>query len=69
MAFIWKSLDSFRRLFQQAEKSDNCLLVAAIDFGTTYSGWGFSFNHDFQTDPTHISTMNWSDGKTISQKG
>jgi len=23
-------------------------LVAAIDFGTTYSGYAFSFKHDFQ---------------------
>ncbi|WAQ99507.1 hypothetical protein MAR_023880 [Mya arenaria] len=30
------------------------LLVAAIDFGTTYSGWAFSFRHDFEADPTKI---------------
>ena len=24
------------------------VLVAAIDFGTTYSGYAFSFKHDYQ---------------------
>lgn len=29
-------------------------MVAAIDFGTTYSGYAFSFRHDFKTDPLKI---------------
>lgn len=32
------------------------LVVAAIDFGTTYSGYAFSFKHDYEKDPTKIST-------------
>ncbi|KAK3600523.1 hypothetical protein CHS0354_028723 [Potamilus streckersoni] len=33
-------------------------LVAAIDFGTTYSGYAFSFGHEFQADPLRISCTN-----------
>lgn len=32
------------------------VLVAAIDFGTTYSGYAFSFRHDYEKDPSKIST-------------
>ncbi|KAJ8297926.1 hypothetical protein KUTeg_024457 [Tegillarca granosa] len=32
------------------------VLVAAIDFGTTYSGYAFSFRHDYERDPSKIST-------------
>ena len=45
------------------------LLVAAIDFGTTYSGWAFSFKHEFERDPTKISAKNWTGGQLVSQKG
>ena len=39
------------------------MLVAAIDFGTTYSGYAFSFKHDYQNDPCKISTnQNWVAG-------
>lgn len=31
------------------------LFVAAIDFGTTYSGYAFSFRHDFEKDPSKIN--------------
>ncbi|KAL3878543.1 hypothetical protein ACJMK2_030883 [Sinanodonta woodiana] len=39
-----------------------CLLVAAIDFGTTYSGYGFSFRNDYEKDPCKISTNVWNAG-------
>ncbi|XP_045215508.2 heat shock 70 kDa protein 12B-like [Mercenaria mercenaria] len=42
--------------------TSNRLLVAAIDFGTTYSGWAFSFKHEFDRDPTKATTKNWSPG-------
>lgn len=39
------------------------LLVAAIDFGTTYSGYAFSLKHDYQADPAKISVnQNWVAG-------
>lgn len=44
-------------------------LVAAIDFGTTYSGWAFSFKHDFDKDPTAVSMKTWVGGNLVSQKG
>lgn len=40
---------------------DNYLIVAAIDFGTTYSGYAFSTRHDFQRDPTNASLKQWVD--------
>ncbi|XP_048762075.1 heat shock 70 kDa protein 12A-like isoform X2 [Ostrea edulis] len=36
------------------------LLIAAIDFGSTYSGYAFSFKDDFQINPLKIYTNNWS---------
>lgn len=38
------------------------LQVAAIDFGTTYSGYAFSFRSDFLEDPLKIITNNWKTG-------
>ncbi|KAH3842748.1 hypothetical protein DPMN_116252 [Dreissena polymorpha] len=32
----------------------NMIMVAAIDFGTTYSGYAFSLKSDYDTDPTKI---------------
>lgn len=44
------------------DKKDK-LLIAAIDFGTTFSGYAFSFKHDYKTDPLKISTnQNWVAG-------
>ncbi|XP_053376188.1 heat shock 70 kDa protein 12A-like [Mercenaria mercenaria] len=45
------------------------LVVVAIDFGTTYSGWAFSFRHDYERDPTKVSAKNWEGGTLVSQKG
>lgn len=39
----------------------NYLLVAAIDFGTTFSGYAFSSKHDFEKDPTKASLRRWVD--------
>lgn len=38
-----------------ADKKDK-ILVAAIDFGTTHSGYAYSFKHDYKKDPLKIST-------------
>lgn len=38
------------------------LIVAAIDFGTTFSGCAFSFLHDLKTDPSKISAPTWNEG-------
>ncbi|XP_060574858.1 heat shock 70 kDa protein 12B-like [Ruditapes philippinarum] len=45
------------------------LLVEAIDFGTTYSGWAFSFLNDFLLDPTKASVKQWySSGTLVTEK-
>lgn len=45
-----------------SSKTDK-LLVAAIDFGTTFSGYAFSFKGDYTNEPLKISTnQNWTAG-------
>ncbi|XP_045203378.2 heat shock 70 kDa protein 12A-like [Mercenaria mercenaria] len=44
------------------------LLVAAIDFGTTFSGFAFSFKHDFDRDPLKVSAKQWNGGQMVSMK-
>lgn len=41
------------------------LLVGAIDFGTTFSGWAYSFDHDFELDPTKGYVKQWHSGGTL----
>ena len=38
------------------------ILVVALDFGTTFSGYAFSFRHEFEKDPLKISSSNWMGG-------
>lgn len=44
--------------------------MAAIDFGTTYSGYAFAFRHDFEADPPKIiANTSWvAGGHLISLK-
>lgn len=44
-----------------SSKQDSYLLVAAIDFGTTYSGYAFSTRCDFKRDPTNTFLKQWVD--------
>ena len=38
-------------------------MVAALDFGTTYSGYAFSMRSEFKTDPLKIhSNQTWNAG-------
>ncbi|XP_052279264.1 heat shock 70 kDa protein 12B-like isoform X2 [Dreissena polymorpha] len=39
--------------------SKDFFLVAAIDFGTTFSGYAFSEVTEFQADPLRVSTCTW----------
>ena len=43
------------------------IVIAAIDFGTTYSGYAFSDLDALNKDPTAISMANWI-GKYVSKK-
>ncbi|KAH3818556.1 hypothetical protein DPMN_120277 [Dreissena polymorpha] len=45
------------------------LVVASLDFGTTYSGWAYSFTHEFQQDPTQIKSKHWNADQFMSNKG
>lgn len=46
-----------------AEKDRDYLLVAAIDFGTTYSGYAFSMRDTYNTDPLKIhANQAWNAG-------
>ncbi|XP_045204412.2 heat shock 70 kDa protein 12A-like [Mercenaria mercenaria] len=44
------------------------IVVAAIDFGTTFSGYAFSFAHDYENDPLKIQTNHWIGGGHLSLK-
>lgn len=47
------------------------MLVAALDFGTTYSGYAFSFKADYTDDPSKITAnTTWTTGSKslFSQK-
>lgn len=52
-----------------ADKNDKHLIVAAIDFGITLSGYAFSFAQDYMTDPfRNIRCQTWQAGRLISAK-
>ena len=38
------------------------MLVAAIDFGTTFSGYAFSLRHEFNADPLKANANQWTVG-------
>ena len=42
----------------------NYLLVAAIDFGTTYSGYAFSSREDYEKEPTKAYPKHWEDPRS-----
>ena len=45
------------------------LIVAAIDFGTTFSGYAFSFRYEYQADPLRVHSSTWTSGSsTMSLK-
>ena len=46
------------------------LIVVAIDFGTTFSTWGYSFKDDYDQNPTKITAKHWTGLQTaLSMKG
>ncbi|XP_069130722.1 heat shock 70 kDa protein 12B-like isoform X2 [Argopecten irradians] len=44
------------------------LFVAAIDFGTTYSGYAFSGKDEYDTEPLKIKSNIWNSGTLMSYK-
>mgnify|MGYP003691820595 CR=1 FL=1 len=55
-----QNINSVRRVADMS--SSTKLLVAAIDFGTTYSGYAFSFKHEHDSDPLKVCSNNWTAG-------
>lgn len=53
-----------------ASSLDGKLLVAAIDFGTAYSGYAYSFRNDYKLNPLNITTNQWTGegSQTMSPK-
>ena len=44
------------------------MLVGAIDFGTSFSGWAFSFKHDNKKRPPGATVGTWNSGTFITEK-
>lgn len=44
------------------------LLVGAIDFGTSYSGWAFSFKHENKRSPPGATVKIWDAGTITTEK-
>ena len=44
--------------------------MGAIDFGTTFSGWAYSFLHEYQSDPakTYVKQWNSGSGTLVTEK-
>ena len=60
--FVFQSNDFYSCIFR-ASKMSNYLMVAAIDFGTTYSGYAFSTISNFKLDPLKIhANQAWNAG-------
>ncbi|KAJ8311225.1 hypothetical protein KUTeg_011223 [Tegillarca granosa] len=55
-------------LLPSRKTANNTLMVAAIDFGTTYSGVAYSLCKDFGKIPLFIDTLNWDKSGLISMK-
>ena len=53
---------AFKRLAALFQATGGKFLVGAIDFGTTYSGWAYSFLHDYKSDPTKAIVRHWYSG-------
>ncbi|XP_045203416.2 heat shock 70 kDa protein 12A-like [Mercenaria mercenaria] len=59
------------RKFQEPCPGNNvhdAAVVAAIDFGTTYSGWAYSLRTDLEVDRTKAYSKYWNSGSTQTEK-
>ncbi|XP_062590302.1 heat shock 70 kDa protein 12B-like [Saccostrea cucullata] len=52
----------------QNQECPERVLVAAIDLGTTFSGYAFSFRHEYLSDRLRISTNLWPHNNGMSMK-
>ena len=42
--------------------------MAAIDFGTTFSGWAYSFLHEYQSEPAKANVQLWNSETLVTEK-
>ena len=50
-------------LVSMEKKKQNALVVVGIDFGTTYSGYGYSFRDEYKNEHSKIfSNTDWKSG-------
>ena len=69
--FISKAFDIHilsKRPINYQQASSTPLVVGAIDFGTTFSGWAYSFLDEFTRDPAKAQIRQWNSGTTITEK-
>lgn len=50
------------------ERDKQKMMVAAIDFGTTFSGYAFAFKNDIVRDALRIHGNQWTSGASVSLK-
>ncbi|XP_060582170.1 heat shock 70 kDa protein 12B-like isoform X2 [Ruditapes philippinarum] len=53
---------------EKIDKARDSAIVAAIDFGTTYSGCAYSLRANFDADPAKAFTKKWNSGTGITVK-
>ena len=54
-------------LVSMGKKKQNALVVVGIDFGTTYSGYGYSFRDDYKKENSKIySNSDWKSGDGLA---
>ncbi|XP_053400410.1 heat shock 70 kDa protein 12A-like [Mercenaria mercenaria] len=63
-----KNTYGFSRERPMGTLNEDYLLVAAIDFGTAYSGYAFSTRGDYNRDPLKVSANTWGAGNLMSLK-
>ena len=52
-------------LSQNIQK-ENALGVVALDLGTTYSGWAYSFRKEFKENPGDVKTTIWKSSEGLA---
>ena len=50
------------------QASSKPFVVAAIDFGTTTSGWAYSFVDEFKSEPAKAKVREWNSGSLVTEK-
>ena len=57
-----------RVCFYPTTEDMNHLIFAALEFGTTTSGYALSSKYNFKRDPLNIRSHNWNTGTSLSAK-